>query len=428
MDTEYLTRIANELAERENWGQPSYIDCGASGAVFELNHDVHGIVALKIYDPKFFQGEDALISQKRIDLQTSLASLNHQNLIQTIDSGTIDEHSTSYIIMEYCPWKSLDKVIPDIPNDKVGLIIRQLAEVIIFLQSNDIIHRDIKPANIAISENFDQIKVLDMGVMRSISYSEGNGTDVDEKKRFVATAQYSPPEYILRAEIPGQDGFDALNIYQTGAVLHDLIMKRPIFHEEASLLNRYLLFSKITEKIPVIYNTEVPAKLVSLCRASLEKDANKRIAAVKMEDFTTHHDTANAVRKRLEARKLPRPNPDYPSLLIWKSKIMDWIALAVAAERSILGPATIEEGASNQSMCSWNVGFDDFGIAVYFELSQLEDTGGLSFTIAATPHDNYSPICSITNSGPNLPDDQIIDQVRQQILYTVDSINPDTEN
>jgi hypothetical protein len=57
--------------------------------------------------------------------------------------------------------------------------------------------------------------------MRRISPDEGNGTDFQEKTRFIATAQYSPPEYLTREEAKGEVGFRALNVYQVGAVLHE---------------------------------------------------------------------------------------------------------------------------------------------------------------------------------------------------------------
>jgi serine/threonine-protein kinase len=67
-------------------------------------------------------------------------------------------------------------------------------------------------------------------------------TDLNGKRLFVATAQYSSPEYLVRKNWGDVDEvLKALSIYQVGATLHDLIMKRPIFSEYAALENKYAL-------------------------------------------------------------------------------------------------------------------------------------------------------------------------------------------
>ena len=115
-------------------------------------------------------------------------------------------------------------------------------------------HRDIKPANIVVDPTISKLKLLDLGVLRLIEHTEGNGTDQAETKRFVATAQYSSPEYLTREELPGAKGFEALNVYQVGAVLHDLIMKAPIFKQEADTQNKYILYKAIITKLPLVVN------------------------------------------------------------------------------------------------------------------------------------------------------------------------------
>jgi len=116
------------------------------------------------------------------------------------------------------------------------------------------VHRDIKPANIVVDPTISKLKLLDLGVLRLIEHTEGNGTDQAETKRFVATAQYSSPEYLTREELPGAKGFEALNVYQVGAVLHDLIMKAPIFKQEADTQNKYILYKAIITKLPLVVN------------------------------------------------------------------------------------------------------------------------------------------------------------------------------
>lgn len=73
MDLARVTDIANRLCERREWSVPEFIDNGASAAVYKVTTP-EGMVALKIYDPSFFEGENALIEARRIELQQELKS------------------------------------------------------------------------------------------------------------------------------------------------------------------------------------------------------------------------------------------------------------------------------------------------------------------------------------------------------------------
>ena len=286
MDLPRTKAIATEIKRRHpDWGEMIFINAGNSGAVFRLEEPKQGPVALKVYDPTFFSNPNALIEAQRVKLQEVLRSHGNKHLIDVIEAVQVPDLSTWYVVMELCPWQTLDVVLPQIPNNQVQSLLSQLVDAVLFLDSKQLVHRDIKPANIAISPQFEHLKLLDLGVLRRIGPEEGNGTDAEEKTRFIATAQYSPPEYLTREEAGGESGFRGLNIYQVGAVLHDLIMRKPIFAEEAATLNRYILYKAITTKRPLIVNPELPARLITLCKASLEKNPRERLAKVKLQDF-----------------------------------------------------------------------------------------------------------------------------------------------
>ena len=257
MDIEPLEGIAVALAAGRNWPAPRYVNAGASGAVFELHHPDHGRVALKVYDPRFFKGENALIERERLTLQRTLEGKDHPHLIRTIETSPVPEHGTWYLLMDFLPWSDLSQVIADVPDARVAPLIAQLAGAVTFLRDLGLVHRDIKPANIAVSPDFAELKLLDLGVLRAIGVAEGAGTDQDGKERFVATAQYSPPEYLAREEPPGEAGFEALNVYQIGAVLHDMIAKRPLFAEEAASLVKLRLYRAVLIKDPEVFGNDM---------------------------------------------------------------------------------------------------------------------------------------------------------------------------
>jgi serine/threonine protein kinase len=233
MDISRVTEITEETCRARGWGNPRFIAAGNSGAVFATSHPTHGEVALKMYDPAFFDGENAEIEVRRVLLQEQLHAHGNPHLIDVLEVGQVAHVETWFMLMELCQWPTLADCVNQLPDEQVQPLLRQLVMAVTFLDDQRLIHRDIKPANIAVSSDFRQLKLLDLGVLRRVDPIDGNGTDEDAtKRRFVATVQYSPPEYITRREPDGATGFAALNLYQVGAVLHDMIMKRPLFCEE----------------------------------------------------------------------------------------------------------------------------------------------------------------------------------------------------
>jgi eukaryotic-like serine/threonine-protein kinase len=114
--------------------------------------------------------------------------------------------------------------------------------------------------------------LLDLGVLKPFGVT---GLTDNEQKQFVGTLQYSPPEFLIRVEDDSAEGWRAVTFYQLGAVLHDLIMKRPIFADQA---DPYGLLARAVERVvPRIDSREVPADLVVLAASCLQKDPKLRL-------------------------------------------------------------------------------------------------------------------------------------------------------
>lgn len=425
MNIDLVKSIANSLVDsRPGWSMVRYIDAGASGAVFEITHPDHGAVALKVYDPKFFVGDDALIEVRRVELQRDFKGHGNAYLIEIYEAEPIPEAGTYYMLMELCPWDSMEKVLDDLPNERIQELLRQLVEAVSFLDSRQLVHRDIKPANIAVAADFSALKLLDLGVMRRIGPGEGVGTDLDEKRRFIATAQYSPPEYLSREEAKGEEGFDALNVYQVGAVLHDMIMKRPLFAKEAGEFNRYILYKAITSQRPAIFNPGLPARLISLCRAALEKDPTKRLASVKLSDMSKSIDSAEVVRRRLAAN-LPRASEAAHglSLTIWAPQVRQWIKAAVKAEKEVLGPCLLADVPTPEGGATWKLSLPNIGRSLTLHLSRADDGEYLSLAIGDAKATDGAPLLEVYGSRPTIDRPAIITQLQEQILFALDGVD-----
>jgi tRNA A-37 threonylcarbamoyl transferase component Bud32 len=409
-----VNRIAERLCAARGWSAPVYIDNGASAAVYKVEI-ADGPAALKVYDPDFFEGANALIEATRIELQKRLKGHCCPHLVEVRDAGELADDGTWYLLMEYCPWKSLEKRLSDVPDTKVHHLLKQLVEAVQFLDSKGLVHRDIKPANIVVSDNFEQLKLLDFGVMRRIAHDEGSGTDAH---KFIATAQYSPPEFLAREEAPGAAGFSAINVYQVGAVLHDLITKTPLFAEEKATKNKFKLFKAVTERRPRVVSASVPPRLIALCLAALDKDPAKRASTVTLDDFLADVDDLDALRRRVGRGDASRAAPAAPTLASWKPKVRSWGKEAAQLEQETLGAVTMR---AQPLPCGqrWQLDFTAAAAPIFVDLISINNS--LAVHVLSAPNaDRGAAVFIIGASGPDLPETGIPGALAAQYLYALD--------
>lgn len=287
----------------EGWTIESLIDYGKSAAVFKA---VRGcpqkLAAFKIFDDELIQRYGDETQLKRISRELGLIGKHHPNMVEILGGGFHAESNNHYIIMEYLNGPSLNKCLTKVPDGNIPSLIEQLVSVCEFLEASGLAHRDIKPANIVILEDMSHLVLLDFGVLKPIG--EAGLTDVDGQRLFVGTLQYSSPEFLLRDEEDTEGGWHALAIYQVGAVLHDLIMRRPIFEE---FVNPYAaLVNAVQHEQPNVANGAVPPYLVDACRMALVKDPDKRLSLVGWDAFRPPAVTsaADEARQRIGKRLL----------------------------------------------------------------------------------------------------------------------------
>lgn len=111
----------------------------------------------------------------------------------------------------------------------IKCIIKQLFEVLGFLDEKKIIHRDIKSSNILIS-NSHHVKLADFGLARSYVTSDGREGKIDLSNN-VVTMWYKSPELLL-----GSVRYStAVDVWSAGCVLAEMELGRPLFPGKAEL-------------------------------------------------------------------------------------------------------------------------------------------------------------------------------------------------
>ncbi|OGA85312.1 MAG: hypothetical protein A2711_09725 [Burkholderiales bacterium RIFCSPHIGHO2_01_FULL_63_240] len=276
---------------------------GGSAAVFRWNLG-STIKALKVYDPKFLSGPAAPAERSRLGLQRRFIGTHCASLIDTL--AVEEERGTCFVEMEFFPGKELKRVLAEVPDDAIAPLIGQLVSAVQFLDSLGIVHRDIKPENVLVSADFTQMKLLDLGIIREITEAEDrpDATDHGQRRPFIATAQYSSPEYLFRLEAPSPALWRALSIYQVGGVLHDLVCRRPLFERAVAADNKYALAMAVMREPPDFAG--VPAHLstwAALAARCLAKDSRVRLHSVEWSDFhVATESVADRLRRVLSGR------------------------------------------------------------------------------------------------------------------------------
>jgi serine/threonine-protein kinase len=296
-------RAGRFLAATGGYGYLEFLAAGGSAAVYRVVRNGES-TAIKVFNPSFFDGTGGNAERHRLDVQRRLICHSCASLIQTF--RVTEAEGTAFVEMEYVEWPQLTEKLSDVPDDAIVPLISQLVEAVCFLESLNIVHRDIKPENIHVSPDFKHLKLLDLGVVRefdALDASDASVTDHGNQRPFLATAQYSSPEYLFRLDEPTSKLWRGLNIYQVGAVLHDLIKKEPLFKHEMSLGNRWLVARAVLTKQPT-FPDPVPGRLPALkalASRCLIKDLDTRLQVVEWEDFLLESasDPVGALRGRL---------------------------------------------------------------------------------------------------------------------------------
>lgn len=153
------------------------------------------VVALKVLDyEKTLRLESRFVGMNKPTEGEIAITLKHPNIVQTLEHGITTEDE-QFLVMEFIEGISMTFLI-DVQNDLMKAkrlhFIIQLGEAIEYVHQQNWIHRDICPRNVLITEEDQQVKLIDFGLLvpnTQTFQAPGNRT---------GTAMYMAPELIKR--------------------------------------------------------------------------------------------------------------------------------------------------------------------------------------------------------------------------------------
>src|SRR6201996_956529 len=267
------------------------IGTGGSGVVFLANDTLlQRPVVLKLLKRGNLTIEQVRATQLR---EARLASaIDHPNVCAIYDVGEAPAESgeaeEAYIVMQYIPGKSLDKIITEGPSS-LQLVLSagiQVSDGLAAAHSLGIFHRDLKPANVMLTDG-GLIKILDFGLARRLSPEQAEFDPSGPVSKRNAEPHYVPgPTYTARGGtiaymapeqfVTGQSSVQS-DIFAMGLILYEMVSGRHPFHRpDAQELQsiRAIQFAApppLREIVP-----DIPSELESVILRCLEKQPSER--------------------------------------------------------------------------------------------------------------------------------------------------------
>lgn len=199
------------------------LGAGGMGEVYRATDTrLHRTVAIKILPRD--KVADADRKQRFLQEARAASALNHPNIITLHDIA--NDSGVDYLVMEFVPGKSLDKLIPPkgLPLSEALNYAQQIASGLAAAHASGILHRDMKPANVIVTSE-SQVKILDFGLAKlteQASSTDGETRtqepDLTKAGTVMGTVGYMSPEQASAKPLDQRT-----DIFSLGVMLYEML-------------------------------------------------------------------------------------------------------------------------------------------------------------------------------------------------------------
>jgi serine/threonine protein kinase len=217
------------------------------------------------------------------------ARLGHPNIVPVHESGTAD--GVPFVVSDYCPGISLADWLRGsdgpVPWADAARVVAALARGVHHAHARGVLHRDLKPANVllAVTEDGPCGEPAAPALALPLSAFVPRVADFGMAKFFLdsrpprATTGVirGTPAYMAPEQAAGgpRDVTTAIDTYALGAVLYELLTRRPPFTADTPLATLDLVRTHAPTPLRA-HRAGLPADLETVCQKCLEKDPARR--------------------------------------------------------------------------------------------------------------------------------------------------------
>ena len=267
--------------EAKQFGRYQLLRKIAAGGMAELylakvtrDHGFEKQVAIKKILPHL--SDEGNLVKAFIDEAKLAALLQHENIIQIYDFGSID--GEYFIAMEYLFGKDLRKLLHKVKKNKSPLDLESALYIVSRICAGldyshklkdlqgkplNIIHRDINPQNIFLTYE-GQVKIIDFGIAKAASHNSTTHEGLIKGK-----VAYMSPEQAMGHTIDHRS-----DIFSTGIILYELLAGRRMF--EGETMHIYSQVRKARYEPLNTLRPDLPAKLLTVVDRALAKNPDDR--------------------------------------------------------------------------------------------------------------------------------------------------------
>jgi serine/threonine protein kinase/Tol biopolymer transport system component len=247
------------------------LGAGGMGEVFRATDTrLHRTVAIKFLP----RDKVADPEHKRRLLQEARAAsaLNHPNIVALHDIA--NDNGVDYLVMEYVPGKSLDKLITPkgLPLAEALNYAQQIANGLAAAHAAGIVHRDMKPGNVIVTSE-SQVKILDFGLAKLVERAPGAEGETQTQESVLTkagtvmgTVAYMSPEQASAKTLDHRT-----DIFSFGVMLYEMLAGKRPFRGRSHVETMHAI---INDPAPPLVAR--PAELQEILDKALAKDPKER--------------------------------------------------------------------------------------------------------------------------------------------------------